>query len=220
MNCFVEIRNLRFTYPQGKKVLEGLDFNLKRGERVGLIGPNGAGKTTLFRLLVGLLRPEAGEIRVLGKPRKREEDFLEVRRKVGLLFQDPEDQLFYPTVEEDIAFGPLNLGRSHEEAREIVRECTEMLGISELRAQATNRLSDGEKRLAALTSVVAMKPECFLLDEPTAGLDGLHTERLLNYLREHAETYIISSHDTGFIREAAERLCVLEDGKLRESAMP
>jgi cobalt/nickel transport system ATP-binding protein len=217
MNRVVEIRDLWFAYPHGKQVFRGLDFILDRGDRVGLVGPNGAGKTTLFRLLVGLLHPGSGEISVLGRPRRSEEDFFEVRQRVGLLFQDSDDQLFYPTVEEDIAFGPLNLGKSHEEAREIVRECTGLLGIGDLRKRTIHRLSEGEKRLVALTSVVAMGPECFLLDEPTSGLDSDHTERLLGYLRKNAETYVVSSHDREFLRAAADRLYTIEGGRLREA---
>lgn len=196
----IEIGDLSFSYPQGKSVFEGLNFSLKKGQRVGLIGPNGSGKTTLFHLIMGLLRPQSGELRVFGTLREKEEDFPEVRRRIGLLFQDSDDQLFCPTVEEDIAFGPMNLGKSLQEAREIVRESCEMLGLGGLEKEVTHRLSDGEKRLVALTTVVAMQPECFLLDEPTAGLDRATTERLSRYLRDYAQTYVIASHDHEFLK--------------------
>ncbi len=210
----IELRNLSFTYPYGKQVFSDLNFSLKKGDRIGLIGPNGAGKTTLFHLVMGLLRPESGEIRVFEKVRKTEEDFSEVRQRIGLLFQDSDDQLFSPTVEEDIAFGPLNLGKSHEEARTIVRETCEALGLEGFEKKVTYRLSGGEKRLVALATVVAMNPECFLLDEPTAGLDETTRERFLSYLKEHVDTYIIISHSHEFLRGATDRVYRLEKGRI------
>ncbi len=210
----IELRNLSFTYPYGNQVFNDLNFSLKKGDRIGLIGPNGAGKTTLFHLVMGLLRPESGEIRVFEKVRKTEEDFSEVRQRIGLLFQDSDDQLFSPTVEEDIAFGPLNLGKSHEEARTIVRETCEALGLEGFEKKVTYRLSGGEKRLVALATVVAMNPECFLLDEPTAGLDETTRERFLSYLKEHVDTYIIISHSHEFLRGATDRVYRLEKGRI------
>jgi cobalt/nickel transport system ATP-binding protein len=209
MAHMIEIRDLGFSYPEGGRVFEGLSFSLEKGQRVGLIGPNGSGKSTLFHLIMGLLRPGPGRIKVFGRPREKEADFLEVRQRIGLLFQDPEDQLFCPTVEEDIAFGPLNLGKSHAEAREIVRECMNELGIGPLKGQVTHRLSGGEKRMVALASVIAMRPECLLLDEPNSGLDERHAERLLAYLGENAETCIVASHDIGFLRSVTDRLHTL-----------
>jgi cobalt/nickel transport system ATP-binding protein len=210
----IELRNLSFTYPYGKQVFNDLNFSLKKGDRVGLIGPNGAGKTTLFHLVMGLLRPESGEIRVFEKVRKTEEDFSEVRQRIGLLFQDSDDQLFSPTVEEDIAFGPLNLGKSHKEARVIVRETCEALGLEGFEKKVTYRLSGGEKRLVALATVVAMNPECFLLDEPTAGLDETTRERFLSYLKGHVDTYIIISHSHEFLKDAADRVYRLNEGRI------
>jgi len=210
----IELRNLSFTYPYGKRVFSDLNFSLKKGDRVGLVGPNGAGKTTLFHLIMGLLSPDAGEIRVFGRARKTEEDFREVRQRIGLLFQDSDDQLFSPTVEEDIAFGPLNLGRSHEEARSIVRETCKLLGLEGLEKKVTYRLSGGEKRLVALATVVAMNPGCFLLDEPTAGLDEATRERFLNYLKEHVDTFIIITHAHELLEDATDRVYRLEDGKI------
>jgi len=141
----IEIRELYFGYSGNGKIFDGLNFSLREGEKVGLVGPNGAGKTTLFYLIMGLLKAQAGEMSILGKPRQDEADFLEVRQEIGLLFQDSEDQLFCPTVEEDIAFGPLNLGRSHNEAKEIVRETCERLGLTGFEKKVTHRLS-GERR--------------------------------------------------------------------------
>jgi cobalt/nickel transport system ATP-binding protein len=210
----IDIRDLSFSYHHGKKVFKGFNFSLKKGQRIGIIGPNGSGKTTLFHLIMGLLKPASGEIKVFGKVRVREKDFMEVRQRIGLLFQDSDDQLFCPTVEEDIAFGPLNLGKSREQVRQIVRESCERLDLKGLEKEITHRLSAGQKRLVALTSVIAMQPECFLLDEPTAGLDREATEKLLGYLKEHANTYVIASHDLEFLRAATDTIYILKDGTM------
>ena len=213
----INIKNLSFSYPNGRKIFNGLEFSLQKGEKVGLIGPNGAGKTTLFHLIMGLLKPNFGEIEIFGKVRKEEKEFMEVRQRIGLLFQDSDDQLFSPTVEEDIAFGPLNLGKSHEEARGIVAETCKRLGLSGFEKRVTHRLSGGEKRLVALATVVAMNPECYLLDEPFAGLDEITTQRFLKYLREHTETYIIITHDRELLKETVDNICILNSGKIEKT---
>jgi cobalt/nickel transport system ATP-binding protein len=213
----INIKNLNFSYPNGKNVFNGLDFSLKKGDKIGLTGPNGAGKTTLFHLIMGLLNPNSGEIKIFEKVRKHEKDFIEVRQRIGLLFQDSDDQLFSPTVEEDIAFGPLNLGKSHEEARGIVKETCERLGLSGFEKRVTHRLSGGEKRLVALATVVAMHPECYLLDEPFSGLDETTTQRFLRYLREHTETYIIITHDRELLKETVNNIYILNNGKIEKS---
>ena len=210
----IDIRGLDFCYPYGKEVFEGLNFSLKRGEMVGLTGANGAGKTTLFHLIMGLLKPEAGEIEIFSKVRKEEKDFMEVRRRVGLLFQDSDDQLFCPTVEEDIAFGPLNLGKSRGEAKAVVRETCERLGLKGFERKVAHRLSGGEKRLVALATVAAMNPECFLLDEPIAGLDEATTDRFLRYLKECGKTYVIITHDREFLKSAVDKVYLLRDSKI------
>jgi cobalt/nickel transport system ATP-binding protein len=212
----IEIRGLDFTYPNGKEVFRGLDFTLNKGERVGLVGPNGSGKTTLFHLIMGLLTPDRGEIIIFGKPRKSEEDFKEVRRRIGLLFQDSDDQLFCPTVEEDIAFGPLNLGKSVEEVRRIVKETCELLGLRGFENHVTHRLSGGEKRLVALATVFAMQPECYLLDEPTTGLDESTTETIISFLEKQAETFIIISHDQKMVKRICEKVYRLANGKIEK----
>ncbi len=209
----IELRDLRF-HRRGKALYDGLNFSVKAGDRVGLVGPNGSGKTTLMHLIMGLVKPSSGEIRVFGRPRSTEDDFKEVRRRVGLLFQDSDDQLFCPTVREDVAFGPLNLGRTHEEAETIVQETLGALGIEKLSGEVTHHLSGGEKRLVALATVVAMRPECYLLDEPTDGLDPEHTELFLRYLRDSAGTYLVASHDREFLRAAVDRVFMLRDGVL------
>ncbi|MEW6214957.1 MAG: ABC transporter ATP-binding protein, partial [Nitrospirota bacterium] len=211
---FIDVKNLSFSYPNGKNVFNGLNFSLKKGDKIGLTGSNGAGKTTLFHLIMGLLKPNSGEIEIFGKVRKGEKDFAEVRQRIGLLFQDSDDQLFCPTVEEDVAFGPLNLGKSQEEARSIVRETCERLGLSGFEKRVIHRLSGGEKRLVALATVVAMNPECLLLDEPSTGLDEMSTERFLKYLKEYSDTYIIISQDHGFLKDVADKIYRLKDSKI------
>jgi len=211
----IRITHVHFSYSNGKKVFGGLDFFLNMKEKVGLTGPNGSGKTTLFHLIMGLLKPEKGTVEIDGKVRKEEKDFVDVRRKIGLLFQDSDDQLFCPTVEEDIAFGPLNIGESHEEAREIVHDTCEKLGLQGYEKRITHRLSGGEKRLVALATVVAMHPACYLLDEPVAGLDEATTGRFLNYLREHADTYIIIAHDRNFLKKATDKIYELREGRIK-----
>ena len=210
----IEIKDLSFGYSDGSKIFNDLNFSFKKGERIGLVGPNGAGKTTLFYLIMGLLKPGAGEIKVFGRSRENEKDFLEVRQKIGLLFQDSEDQLFCPTVEEDIAFGPLNLGKSHNEAKAIVRETCGRLGLKGFEKKVTHRLSGGEKRLVALAAVVAMDPEGYLFDEPTAGLDKTTTERFSRYIREYADTYMIITHDQKFLENAVDKIYRFREGRL------
>lgn len=210
----IEIKDLYFGYNHGLVVLKGLNFTLGCGDKIGLTGANGSGKTTLFHLIMGLLKPTSGEINILGKQRKEEKDFFEIRQKIGLLFQDSDDQLFYPTVEEDIAFGPLNLGKSHEEAKIIVRDVCSRLGLTGLEKKITYRLSGGEKRLAALATVAAMSPECLLLDEPTLGLDESTTYRLLSYLQSQTKSYIIITHDREFLKSAVNKIYLISDGKI------
>lgn len=210
----ISLRGIVFSYPGGRRVLDGLDFTLGQGERVGITGPNGSGKTTLLHIMVGLLKPEAGEVEIFGKTRVEEGDFKEVRRRVGLLFQDPDDQLFCPTVIEDVAFGPLNLGKRGEELKGIVAEALRAVGLEGFEERAAHTLSGGEKRLASLATVLAMEPEVLLLDEPTAGLDEDTTEKVLQILEERGVPYVIVTHDREVLRRSTDRILRLNDGKL------
>jgi cobalt/nickel transport system ATP-binding protein len=200
----VELRDVHFAYEVERPVLAGASLRVYPGERVSILGGNGAGKTTLLHVIVGLIHPQAGEVIAFGEARRREKDFWSVRERVGLLFQDPDDQLFCPTVREDVAFGPLNLGRSSQEARAIVAETLERLRIGELADRVTHRLSGGEKRIVALATVLAMEPELLLLDEPTLGLDEPAYERLFEILAGLPQAMCVVSHDRSF----HERLCV------------
>jgi cobalt/nickel transport system ATP-binding protein len=178
----INLSKVRFAYPGGRLVLNDLDFHLHAGERIGLVAPNGSGKTTVFHIIMGLLKPVAGTIEVFGKERRTEKDFLEVRRRIGLLFQDADDQLFSPTVLEDVAFGPLNLGKSKDDAVSTAIRTLEFLGLSGFEDRVTHKLSGGEKRLVALATVLSMEPEVLLLDEPSSGLDAVTKERLVEIL--------------------------------------
>jgi len=203
-----------FAYDPQRPVLCECDFALQAGQRVGLVGANGSGKTTLLHLIVGLLRPSAGEVVVFGRPRCREADFLEVRGRVGLLFQDADDQLFCPTVAEDVAFGPLNLGKPRPVVRQIVARTLAGLGLEGYEQRITYRLSGGEKRLVALAAVLAMEPEVLLLDEPASGLDERSTERLMGLLSELGQAMVIVSHDHGLLERTTDQRMRLEGGKL------
>lgn len=209
----IRLNDIWFGYDM-KDVLKGLSLEIHEGERIGLIGPNGSGKTTLLYIIMGILRPRSGTVEIFGRIKNREKDFIDVRRRIGLLFQDSDSQLFCPTVREDIAFGPINLGKKREEAMEIVREVCAILGIEGLEERVIYRLSSGEKRLVALATVMAMKPLCYLLDEPSSGLDEITTERFLKYLRGNAKTYLIVSHDREFIKRATDKVYCLMDGRL------
>lgn len=209
-----ELRGIHYAHANGRRVLDGLDFQLMVGERVGLLGANGSGKTTLLQLLVGLYKPLAGEIRAFGRQRLREPDYREVRAKAGLLFQDPDDQLFCPTVAEDVAFGPLNLGKSRAETRQIVHDTLAMLGLEGFTERITHQLSGGEKRLVALATVLAMQPAVLLLDEPTNALDEETRVRLLWLLQGLPQAMVIVSHDREFVAQLATRTLRLERGRL------
>ena len=163
---------------------------------------------------MGLLNPRAGEIEIFGKGMHEEADFREARERIGLLFQDPNDQLFCPTVAEDVAFGPLNLGKTHEEAREIVRETLETLGLTGFEDRVTYKLSDGEKRLVSLATVLAMNPEVLLLDEPTSGLDEETTERIIQVLTRSSKSYMIISQDRGLLARTTRCTYGMVKGKL------
>ena len=207
-----------FSYGPDRPVLSRCNFRLEPGQRVGLIGPNGSGKTTLLALIVGLLRPTAGRIEVFGKVRSSQRDFHEVRGRAGLLFQDADDQLFCPTVAEDVAFGPLNLGKMRDEVRQIVARTLQPLGLAGYEDRITYKLSGGEKRLVCLATVLAMEPEVLLLDEPVAGLDEEVEGRVIEILTRLPQAMVIVSHDRRFLEKVATHSLRLAGGRLEASA--
>jgi len=212
-NILIELREIFFNYGE-RPVLKGLSFCFYKGERVGLVGPNGSGKTTLFLIIMGLLKPKSGELKIFGQIRKKEKDFTDVRRRIGFVFQDPDDQLFSPTVAEDIAFGPLNLGVPRDQVMKIVSSTLDMLGLSGFENRVTHKLSGGEKRLVSLATVLAMNPDVLLLDEPTSGLDEKTTLRLIDILKNLNTSYIIASHDKEFLKEVTNKQYRMIEGKL------
>jgi cobalt/nickel transport system ATP-binding protein len=214
MSELLAFEHLSFHYTPQRRVLVDCDFRLSAGQRVALLGPNGSGKSTLLHLAVGLLRPQSGMIVAFGQPRRCEADFHEVRRRAGLLFQDSDDQLFCPTVAEDVAFGPLNLRRARDEVRRVVAETLASVGLAGYEERITYRLSGGEKRLVALATVLAMQPDVLLLDEPTGGLDETATERVIGLLTRLPQAMLLVAHDRDFLREIAQSAVRLTGGRL------
>jgi cobalt/nickel transport system ATP-binding protein len=210
----INLKHISFSYPSGKPVLENLCFQLHDGEKVGLIGPNGSGKTTLFHIIMGLMKPHSGKIEIFGREINDENDFRSVRQKIGLLFQDADDQLFSPTVLEDVAFGPLNQGKSVKEAKDIAGQTLSSLGLEGFENRITHKLSGGEKKLVSLATVLAMKPKVLLLDEPTTGLDTETTERIINILNEIDISYIFISHNIDFIVQTAYKIYGMINGQI------
>jgi cobalt/nickel transport system ATP-binding protein len=211
----LSLREISFGYPCSRRVLDGVDLDLHPGERVAIVGENGAGKTTLLRLIVGLHRPAAGTIVAFGRERRREADFHDVRARAGLLFQDPDDQLFCPTVIEDIAFGPLNLGWSQRDALAIAERTLRSLGLDDFGHRITHKLSGGEKRLVSFAAVLAMQPDVLLLDEPTNALGTIAKARLLTLLEGLPQAILFVSHEAWLTSRLAHRSVVLEHGRLQ-----
>ncbi|MBU1170271.1 MAG: energy-coupling factor ABC transporter ATP-binding protein [Proteobacteria bacterium] len=211
----IKLEGLCFTYPgRTSPSLDHLDFTLCAGDRIGLTGHNGCGKTTLFHLIMGLVKPSAGTLRIFNEKRIREKDFVPVRKKIGLLFQDSDDQLFCPTVLDDVAFGPLNMGKSYGEARDIAMAALRDVGLKDFDQRITHKLSGGEKRLVALATVLSMDPQILLLDEPTTGLDPETRERLMTILNRLDKSMILISHDHDFLSRVTHDLCIMDKGKI------
>ncbi|BFR49030.1 ABC transporter ATP-binding protein [Nitratidesulfovibrio sp. HK-II] len=210
------VEDIHFTYPgSAAPVLRGASLALRPGRRIGLLGHNGSGKSTLLHLLMGLLRPQAGRVLHRGVPLAREADFGPLRREVGFLFQNSDDQLFCPTVLEDVAFGPLNHGASPAEARGVAEATLERLGFAGFGGRVTHRLSGGEKKMIALAAVLAMQPQALLLDEPTNDLDPRTRDRLIAILAAHSPTHLIISHDWDFLAQTCDSFLSVQDGSVR-----
>jgi cobalt/nickel transport system ATP-binding protein len=213
-NLIINLTELSFSYSTDRPVLDNLSFHLHQGDRIGLVGPNGSGKTTLFHIILGLLKPCSGTVELFGRQAKQEKDFRGARKRIGLLFQDPDDQLFSPTVLEDVAFGPLNLGKSPDEARDIALKTLARLDLFGFEDRITYKLSGGEKRLVSLATVLAMDPEVLLLDEPTNGLDEETEEKITNILRKLELSYIFISHNLDFLSKTTDRIYAMSKGKI------
>ena len=210
----ISLDSICFAYPGQPPVLDGASLTLDPGQRLSLTGPNGSGKSTLLRITLGLQHPTSGTVNAFGRPRRVESDFHEVRRRIGLVFQDADDQLFCPTVAEDIAFGPLNLGKTRDEALAIVDSVLGELDLLHLKERTTHKLSGGEKRLITLATVLAMEPEALLLDEPTNALDTKNEARLLEILQSLPQAILLVSHSPDFRDALAPDRLDLQMGKL------
>ena len=214
-------KNLSYTYPDGTHALKNINMDIYKGQKVAIMGSNGAGKSTLFSHFNGLTEPTSGHVEVDGKAIKYDRDtLLEVRQKVGIVFQDPNDQLFAPTVKEDVAFGPMNLGLDYEEVERRVDEALTMVGMEQYMDKTPHHLSGGQQKRVAIAGIIAMRPEIMILDEPTAGLDPEGVEKvldILNNLNKEGMSIVISSHDIEMVNEFAEKIFVLNNGEILES---
>ena len=209
----IEFRHVDFSYEKDRPVLRDLSFRIEKGESVGLIGANGAGKSTVMKLLLGLLTPKSGEILVDGVPVGKK-TLAEIRRKLGFVLQNSDNQMFMPTVYEDMIFAPLNYGLSREEAERRVDAVLEKLGLQELKHRHNHRISGGEKRMAAIATILAMEPEAVLMDEPSSALDPCNRRRVINIIRELPQTKLITSHDLDMILDTCERVILLSGGRI------
>jgi len=209
----VAVQDLRFVYPDGTAALEAVSFAIHHGEAVGLVGANGAGKSTLLLHLAGVLLPTAGTVRVGDWPVTRE-TLPHVRRSLGLVFQDPDDQLFMPTVEDDVAFGPTNLDLPPAEVEARVVAALDRVGALHLRRRPPHRLSGGEKRAVAIAAVLAMSPDILVMDEPSSNLDPAARRALISHLRTFEHTKIVASHDLDLVLDVCARTIVLAGGRV------
>ncbi|MBN6058188.1 ABC transporter ATP-binding protein [Nonomuraea sp. RK-328] len=207
----LEVTRLAYAYPDGTQALFGVDLTIGRGERVALLGPNGAGKTTLVMHLNGILTPGHGTVTVAGTP-VRKDTLKEVRRRVGLVFQDPDDQLFMPTVRDDVAFGPANMGLTGAELERAVSGALDRVGMLEAIDRPPHHLSFGQRRRVAVATVLAMEPEILVLDEPSSNLDPAARRELAEILRSLDVTVLMVTHDLPYALELCERSLILSDG--------
>lgn len=225
MNPAIETRELCYTYEDGTAALDHVSLKAERGRITGILGANGAGKSTLFLNLNGVLTPQSGEVLLDGAPVRRDRKGLaELRRRVGIVFQDPDDQLFSADVYRDISFGAVNLGLPEAEVRHRVEAAMERTGVAHLRDKPTHALSFGQKKRAAIAGVLVMEPEVLILDEPTAGLDPVGTESILSNIRAYHKaqnaTIIMVSHSMEEMARTVDRIVVVNDGRIPFSGAP
>jgi len=213
MEMVISITDLSYTYHDGTPALKGISLNISRGESVGVIGPNGAGKTTLLLHLNGILTCKNGRVKMLGKEASKE-NLKDIRREVGLVFQDPDDQLFMPTVFDDVAFGPINTGCSEEEVRDRVAQALKWVGMEDREQRSPQHLSIGEKKRIAIATILSMRPEILVIDEPTANLDPRAKWELVKLVKGLPMTKIVTSHDLEMVAALCERTIILDEGKI------
>ena len=208
----IEFQNVSFSYESGQPVVENLTFSIGEGESVGLIGANGAGKSTMMKLLLGLLTGE-GQIAVDGLPMNKQ-NLPAIRRKVGFVLQDSDNQMFMPTVYEDMIFGPRNYGLSKEETDRRVDEVLGRLGLQDLKHRYNHKISGGEKRMAAIATILAMEPEAILMDEPSTALDPVNRRTVIRAINGLTMTKLIASHDLDMILDTCDRVILLSHGQI------
>ena len=212
----IETRDLCYSYPHSVRALEGINFIAPRNARIAVIGANGAGKSTLFKHFNGIFRPTSGEVLIRGEPITKQ-NIREVRKFVGIVFQNADDQIFSPTVEQDVAFGPTNLGLDEDTIHHRVHEALRIVGIEDLAERVPHHLSGGEKKRVAIAGVIAMEPEVLVLDEPTAGLDPQGVHDLIGFINSLSEKYgmtvIFSTHDVSLVAEVADYIYVMNRGR-------
>ncbi|WP_461462598.1 ATP-binding cassette domain-containing protein [Methanobrevibacter sp.] len=217
----IDIKDVTYKYPDGTIALNNINFSVKKGEMVSLLGKNGAGKSTLFLHFNGIYEPTEGQVLIDGEPIDySKKGLMKVRQKVGIVFQNPDDQLFAPTVEEDVAFGPLNLGKSQEETQEIVTNALKRVDMSGYERKAPHHLSGGQKKRVAIAGILAMNPEVMVLDEPTSGLDPRGASEILQLLYElnnEGMTIIISTHDVDLVPVYSNKVFVISKGNILKS---
>ena len=213
MHHSIEVENLNFSYPDGHAALHGVNLFIEPCEKVALVGPNGAGKSTLMLHLNGILESVSGKIRIAGLDLSPA-NIGKIRSRVGLVFQSPDDQLFSPTVYDDVAFGPLYQGFSEDEVRQRVDEALALVHMAAYARRVSHHLSVGEKKRIAIASVLSMKPEVLVLDEPTAGLDPRARRSLIYLLDELPITMLVSTHDLHMVRELFPRMVIMDEGRI------
>ncbi len=213
MRKVIKIKDLEYIYPDGIKAIEGINLDIFKGESIGLIGPNGAGKSTLLLHLNGILREGPGSIEILGMKVKKK-TLTKIRQKVAIVFQEPDDQLFMPTVFDDVAFGPMNTGYSEEKVRRKVKEALKEVGMAGYEKRCSHHLSLGEKKRISLATVLSMQPEIMILDEPTSNLDPRARRHLIELLNNLNLTKIVAGHDLELILEICQRVILLDEGKI------
>jgi cobalt/nickel transport system ATP-binding protein len=219
------LENLTHQYSDGTLALSDVSLSFEQGDRIALLGTNGSGKTTLLHHLNGILKPTSGKIFYQDKPLAYDsKSLLELRKRVGFVFQDPNDQLFAPTVKQDVAFGPLNLGQSHEQVKKLVDDALKIVGMSEFTEKPPHFLSLGQKKRVALAGVLAMQPEVIIMDEPTSNLDPRATSEILHLLlqlnKEKSITLLLATHDVDMVPLFANKIYILNRGKLVSTGTP
>ena len=213
----ISMKNVRYVYPDGSVALDDVSIEIAKGERVAILGPNGAGKSTLMLNLAGILTPSQGEVNILGLPVKTE-NMPDIRRNIGLTFQNPDDQLFCSTVFEDVAYGPLNLGLPEDEVTSRATDSLRQVGLEGYEKRLPHHLSEGEKKKVAIATVLSMRPKILMIDEPTANLDPKSREELTELIRDvvkrHEMTLIVATHDVDLVPQIADNVFILDGGRI------